>query len=83
VARRKLERENTVKVTWRRVSEDTGGGWSGLGPGGALVFVRKGGRLGYVYGHRYGKRTVTSGERRTLTSAKEAAAGLLESRLQP
>lgn len=77
--RRDAERAAAARVTWRKVSDLTGGGWSGLGPRGRLVFVRKNVRQGYEYGHRYGKRTVTIGERTTLALAKSAAAQLLES----
>lgn len=41
--RREAERAATVKVTWRKISPMTGGGWSGIGPQGkdALVFVNE------------------------------------------
>ena len=79
VEQRDRERARRPKVTWRKVSELTGGGWSGLGPNGALLYVKQNARTFYDYGHREGKRLMRIGERRTLASAKEAAAELLES----
>ena len=80
VEQRNDERARTVKVTWRKVSDLTGGGWSGLGPNGALVYVERNARQGFTYGHRYGARKVAIGERRVFVQAKAAAEQLLESR---
>lgn len=38
-ALRAAQRAATPKVTWRKVSDLTGGGWSGLGPDGTLVWI--------------------------------------------
>lgn len=77
-ARRDEERREHVKVTWRRVSGDTGGGYSGLGPDGKLVFVKKSpSREMFDYGDVSGKVRTIRGTARTLTSAKTAAANLL------
>jgi hypothetical protein len=81
------------RVTWRRVSLDTGGGWSGIGPDGPSLVVRVKrsderrligpGRYGYVYNIwlvRDG-RTVVRSTRQihggTLTAAKAQAARVL------
>lgn len=70
----------TVKVTWRKVSPLTGGGWSGLGPNGALVFVQAAGR-GFDYGTRDGQVKTIKGSAPTLPRAKRAAASLLAERI--
>jgi hypothetical protein len=81
VARRDTERATQIKVTWRKVSPDTGGGWSGLGPAGALVFVRPAGGPGqgqshYEFGRVEGSARVYAGTAATLPQAKLAAAAL-------
>lgn len=77
-ARREAERAANIKVTWRKVSPLTGGGWSGLGPDGALVYVGEAQPpLGF---HSYGR--IVDGTRRlaggspTLAGAKRAAESL-------
>lgn len=82
VARKRAEEAAIVKVTWRKVSADTGGGWSGLGPKGALVFAREAPSkrwdgAKYEYGTIDGKVRVLCGGAKTLRSAKERAAALL------
>src|SRR5581483_3962822 len=78
-AKRDAERAAEIKVTWRKVSEDTGGGWSGLGPNGALVFVRRE-ASGFAYGDVH--KTMTPWRRSvvgyaaTLARAKRAAEAL-------
>lgn len=80
-ARKRAEEEATVKVTWRKVSPMTGGGYSGLGPNGQLVFVdapdasRR--HRGYDYGTRDGAVKTIRGSAPTLALAKTAAAKLL------
>ena len=76
VTQRDAERAARVKVTWRKVSDLTGGGWSGLGPKGALVYVKVSAQQGYEYGHRRGALLLRIGYRTTLRAAKEAAAEL-------
>jgi hypothetical protein len=76
-AEREAQREAEVKVTWRKVSEDTGGGWSGLGPNGALVFVDPRTSTGfYRFGCVLGHERVTHSYADTLARAKRAAEAL-------
>lgn len=83
-ARRNEQRAAEVKVTWRKVSEDTGGGWSGLGPNGQLVWVARYDETrpsrAFAYGdvHQTTRpwRRSTVGYRPTLAKAKAAAAEL-------
>lgn len=77
-ARREEERARTVKVTWRKVSELTGGGWSGLGPDGRLVrVVGPSGPLGfYSYYELVEGRPHLGGGCPTLARAKRAAAAM-------
>lgn len=81
VARREAERAATVKVTWRKVSDMTGGGWSGLGPNGALVYVTgPSGPLGfYHYGRVNGSHREPVGGCPTLARAKRMAEQLFTS----
>lgn len=74
---RARERAEQVRVTWRRVSADTGGGWSGLGPDGRLVYV-VGAQGAYVYGRVDGKRRERVGFAQTLGLAKAAAELVME-----
>lgn len=80
VARKDAARaeRNRRRVTWRKVSAMTGGGWSGLGPGFRLCFVRPAatGDL-YEYGVLDGPTRVVKGTRPTLRAAKDAAAAAL------
>lgn len=71
-ARREAERAAAVKVTWRKVSPMTGGGWSALGPEGRLGFVAPKQPSGYPWGLRDGKEKVVQGHALTLASAKAA-----------
>ena len=76
-ARRDAERAQARKVTWRKVSELTGGGYSGLGPAGALAWVKEV-SPGYVpYGRVIGSERVQLGWARTLQAAKASAAAIL------
>jgi hypothetical protein len=81
---RRREREaadSSRRVTWRRASWGfRDHGWSGRGPGGALVFVHDPDDLCKVY--RYGRVEVTGARRSmgmadTLAEAKERAAALV------
>ncbi len=74
-ARREAERQR-VYVTWRRVSADTGGGFSGLGKDGQLVWV-KGHADGYDYGLMNGTERVFAGGADTLAEAKRLVAELI------
>jgi len=89
VAERDAERaeRDRGRVTWRRVSSDTGGGYSGYGARGFLVFVRFNAAVtsrdpeftgAWEFGRilRGGFRRV-EGTRRTFTEAKAAAAGIV------
>jgi len=76
-AKREQERAAEKKVTWRKVSELTGGGWSGLGPAGLLVWVKEE-SPGYVpYGRVSGSKRAQLGWARTVQAAKARAAALL------
>lgn len=80
-ARKSAEAEATIKVTWRKVSALTGGGWSGLGPNGALVYVRLAtdpweGQSHYIYGRVVDQNRYMVGTRPTIPEAKRAAASL-------
>lgn len=83
-ARRDAERQANPKVTWRRVSKDTGGGWSGLGPNGKLVYVTEASTWGskdgaFSYGWRDDKGLGHAvGFAFTVAEAKIKAAGLLQ-----
>jgi hypothetical protein len=78
-AEREAERAAEVKVTWRKVDPLTGGGWSGLGPDGQLVFVaRRGDQYDYgdvIQDTRPWRRSRV-GTAITLARAKKAAAAL-------
>ncbi len=74
-ARRDVERQAGY-VTWRRVSEDTGGGFSGLGKDGTLVWV-KGELHGYDYGRMVGRRRIRLASAPTLAEAKRLAGELI------
>lgn len=74
------------RVTWRRVSADTGGGYSGYGSGGRLVFVRFNENANrnelftgeWEFGRILsGGLRVIAGRRRTFTEAKRAAEGIV------
>lgn len=85
VARRDEERAGEVRVTWRRVAGRTGGGYSGLGPCGQLVWVgppspspAAGAARSHEYGRLDGKRRVVVGATLSLAAAKAAAAALLD-----
>lgn len=72
-------RAEAIKVTWRKVSEMTGGGWSGLGPAGALVYVTRNAKTGiYAYGRRNGVVMKFAGSAATLVAAKRAAEALFK-----
>jgi len=78
---RARERAQEVRVTWRRVSTQTGGGWSGLGPDGRLVYVgpaSKGEPRLYEYGRRVGDRKAAAGSKTTLEEAKRAAEQIMK-----
>lgn len=89
VARRDAARaaRDVGRVTWRKVSPMTGGGWSGIGAGGRLVWVRPTDEedpalgVGYEIGRiEDGARVRTATlYRATLAEAKREAAGLLAS----
>lgn len=79
--RHEQERAAEVRVTWRKVSWLTGGGWSGLCPLGALVYVEPAGAPGsgqshYFFGRVGGKGRVYAGTRPSLSEAKCAAEAL-------
>lgn len=80
-ARRDAERARMPRVTWRRVSADTGGGYSGLGPAGALVYAvgrgLSGSRRVFDYGAVLNGKRVRRGSQDTLAAAKLCAASLL------
>jgi hypothetical protein len=87
VESRAREREQDVRVTWRKVSALTGGGWSGLGPDGALVYVEPGGAPGHGQSHYfYGTLSTYAGSQirtvkgtaPTLPLAKRAAEALFQ-----
>jgi hypothetical protein len=74
------------RVTWRRVSRDTGGGYSGYGRGGALVYVRfeENANRNEVFTGEWefgrilsGGFRVREGVRSTMTAAKAAAGALI------
>lgn len=74
--KRAAESAGPPRVTWRKVSRLTGGGFSGLGPAGALVWVgparpaRKGeGGAGWAFRELYDYGRVTDGERVVYGSA--------------
>lgn len=80
-AEREAERAQAVKVTWRKVADITGGGWSGLGPDGQLVYVshRITGGLHdghHAFGRVDGKTRTAVGTELTLARAKRAAEAL-------
>lgn len=81
VARKDAERaaRARTRVTWRRVSPDTGGGWSGLGPEGRLVFARLAEPHGWEYGTVEGRSRVVAGLEHHLRDAKLAAERLVTS----
>lgn len=92
-AHREAERAADVKVTWRKISPMTGGGWSGIGPQGkdALVFVSeprsatKEDDIGhgwafttlYDYGRIVDGKRVVEGHAMLKSKAQERAAALL------
>lgn len=76
-AERDAERATAVKVTWRKVSPMTGGGWSALGRDGALGFVNPKRPSGYEYGLRDGKDKPVAGVAMTLARAKRVVEQLL------
>lgn len=68
-ARREAARAAEVKVTWRKISEMTRGGWSALGPNGALRWVARE-TSGYAYGDYVDGERRTEGYAATLARAK-------------
>jgi hypothetical protein len=83
-ARREENRAREVKVTWRKVSPMTGGGWSALGRDGALGFVNPKRASGFEYGLRDGRAKPVTGVALTLARAKRAVEQLLtESACKP
>jgi hypothetical protein len=75
-ARREAERRARVKVTWRKVDELTGGGYSGYGPAGALVYIVLS-NDSWEFGRFAGKRRIRVGTARTRKLAKELATEIL------
>lgn len=71
-ARRAIEARS--RVTWRRVSEDTGGGYSGIGHGGHLAYVVRRGVDRVEFGRVIGRERRPIGTRQTVALAKKAAA---------
>ena len=71
-------------VSWRKVGEITGGGYSGLARDGRRVYVRWTGpanRQGtWEYGEQQGRTRKRAGTRRLLIEAKLAAEGLVARR---
>jgi hypothetical protein len=81
-AGKRAKEAGELRVTWRRVHPDTGGGYSGIGPGGALVYAKRRGRPGlhttvFDFGIVLDGKRVCRGSRDTLREAKLAAADLL------
>ena len=84
--RSRRERERAAseagRATWRRVSDLTGGGYSGYGAGGRLVYVLRSDAYSedgpWVFGTvGEGGVRIAVGRRKTLAAAKLAAAALL------
>lgn len=75
--KREAEAAAPARVTWRRVSADTGGGLSGLGPEGRLVFIQRR-ASGFAFGWIVGTARPVSGSATTLASAKTAAERLFD-----
>lgn len=65
------------RVTWRRVSSITGGGYSGLGPEGKLVFVEERPAGSWNFGDVVDGVRVVRGFAPTRKRAQSAAAALL------
>lgn len=80
VEARQSERDSIVRVTWRKVAPSTGGGWSGLGPDGRLVYTvpetEARGSL-HEYGRVVNRRRVRGGSRMTMTEARAAAENIM------
>lgn len=72
-AKRDEDRAREAKVTWRKVSDLTGEGWSGLGPNGALVWVGPLSITHYSYGRVVDGRRELCGGVASLAGAKRAA----------
>jgi len=72
-ARREAARASRHRLTWRRLEDAVGGGWSGLGSRGELVWIGP----NYEYGRLYNAERRRAGRAQNLADAQVACFRLL------